>query len=343
MIRLPNHSALHQLMFSTVLLHWSLYAPLPPSQRITLVQWLEINAGFGGNGVGGEPLSTDEDPTLRMQRLIYKVINRACLPQLRIWPEPPPSAFDNLSQEKSGEREASDREGLASPAVSEWGRDGADAEETPVVEGWACLVGGALSEGASGSSATYRQVRSIHCEATATAWSTPANSRPNETPMPSTSTSRPNAIVAAVPYAAPDDGEAATGISKTIVMENSADVVWLCLRHSLLLFATKPENWAPYAFVSLSEVAIRNADAATLTVILGVQGDETGGDHTEQGHQQQQQQQRQLSVIFLLPDGRWQQVHVPQLEIRIDDSENWERWLSSLAEHCRVTRTQTSV
>ena len=38
-----GHFLRHQLMFSAILLHWNLYAPLPQSQRVTLEQWLEIS------------------------------------------------------------------------------------------------------------------------------------------------------------------------------------------------------------------------------------------------------------------------------------------------------------
>ncbi|CAK9096122.1 unnamed protein product [Durusdinium trenchii] len=43
---LGNYDVLHQLMFATILLHWNLYAPLPPSQRVSAEEWLEISAGI---------------------------------------------------------------------------------------------------------------------------------------------------------------------------------------------------------------------------------------------------------------------------------------------------------
>ncbi|CAJ1395293.1 unnamed protein product [Effrenium voratum] len=74
-----SYDMLHQLMFSAILLHWNLYAPLPQSQRVTLEQWLEISDVEGG-------------ATLKhVQSLIYDVISQNFYPQLEIWkPRAPP-------------------------------------------------------------------------------------------------------------------------------------------------------------------------------------------------------------------------------------------------------------
>jgi len=45
-----NAGVLHQLFFSTVMLHWSLHGPLPRSQRLDLQDWFEINRSIVGPG-----------------------------------------------------------------------------------------------------------------------------------------------------------------------------------------------------------------------------------------------------------------------------------------------------
>lgn len=59
--RLGCQETLHQLMFSVVMLHWSLYSPPTLGQgkeantRVTLEQWLELNRGlYDASGEGGE-------------------------------------------------------------------------------------------------------------------------------------------------------------------------------------------------------------------------------------------------------------------------------------------------
>jgi len=43
---LANYGTLHQLMLSTILLHWNLYAALPDSRRLNREDWLRLNAGI---------------------------------------------------------------------------------------------------------------------------------------------------------------------------------------------------------------------------------------------------------------------------------------------------------
>ena len=67
-----SYDVLHQLMFSTVLLHWNLYAPLPRSQRVTTEQWLQIGSGISPELEEGDRKSRLSAMT-RIQSLIYNV------------------------------------------------------------------------------------------------------------------------------------------------------------------------------------------------------------------------------------------------------------------------------
>lgn len=52
-VLLLGPDALHRLMFSAVMLHWNLHAPLPSSQRLSLGAWRLLNAG-AASGKGGD-------------------------------------------------------------------------------------------------------------------------------------------------------------------------------------------------------------------------------------------------------------------------------------------------
>lgn len=333
---LPNYSVLQQLMFSTVLLHWSLYAPLPPSQRITLVRWLEMNAGLGG-GDGTEKSGASAapkrgSPMQHMQCLIYNVINRSFLKQLQIWSADKPASLGKLPT------------GFHDAAVMGEG-SGGQTSKAEGHESWARLVGGAFpsSGNAMGSTVTYSQVRSIHCETTATARSTasPVNSRPNMEPgpPPPLGFSSPSASVAYALSPAGQTDDAHGGPA-------GADKVWLTLRHSLLLFAKKPRNWAPYAYLHLSQMMIRSADPQTYTITLAA-ASQTAQSQAGSSVMVPADNARQASglaaahsvqplvhIVFLLPDGRWQAVEVPRLELQLFESSQFEQWVTALGNHC---------
>ena len=68
-----SYDVLHQLMFSTVLLHWNLYAPLPRSQRVTTEQWLQIGSGISPELEDSGDRKSRLSAMTRIQSLIYNV------------------------------------------------------------------------------------------------------------------------------------------------------------------------------------------------------------------------------------------------------------------------------
>lgn len=68
---------LHELFFSTVILHWNLHAPLPQSQRLTASDWIEMHRVGGVQIVREEVLSP-----------IYEVLAKAPLDPLLLGPSP---------------------------------------------------------------------------------------------------------------------------------------------------------------------------------------------------------------------------------------------------------------
>lgn len=274
---MPNFSTLHQLMYSTVMLHWSLYAPLPPSQRVTLTQWLQMNAGLAGSDASekgreeevfkkAKKQRSQDDPLRYMLRLIYQVISRAFIPQLQIWHAPQQQSLGKLPPGPKDIDEANEP------------TDGDETKEQNM-EGWANLAGGGFSSsgGTLGSTVTYRHLRSIHCETTTTKWASPVNSRVSSRPVmdsglpppPSVlECEAPAAVTAASPCSFAPAVTAGAIQSRNNMKPAGSERVWLTLQDSLLMFAKKPQNWAPYAFVHLAQVVTRNVDSQTFTLTL---------------------------------------------------------------------------
>merc|ERR1712125_131723 len=121
---LSNYGVLHQLMFSTVMLHWSMYAPLPSSQRLTCERWQALNHDVG----------EDDEQMQNALRMIYNCIGRSFIPRMQIWP----ARSDGNTQNETI----------------------AAVRPDPSVEGWARLVGGGFPAPAgTGGTITYRSIR----------------------------------------------------------------------------------------------------------------------------------------------------------------------------------------
>ncbi|CAE7254370.1 ARFGEF1 [Symbiodinium sp. CCMP2592] len=70
---LPSISSLHQLFFSTVMLHWNLHAPLPPSQKLDFDAWAALNRS-----------GTKEDIPDWVLEPIYRAVSRAPVEELSL-------------------------------------------------------------------------------------------------------------------------------------------------------------------------------------------------------------------------------------------------------------------
>lgn len=336
---LTNYGVLHQLMFSAVLLHWSLYAPMPPSQHILMKQWLEMTEGFGvKDGV-------DKVALQRMHKQIYTTISRAFIPQLQIW---------NAQTQGLGRLPAPPGSSSTAEAKDEDEEDGFVASEEKreeVLEGWGRLVGGgfpaAAGAGSVGSTVTYRHLRSIHCETTASALAIASrvNSRLDSMDLPPQA---PDGVENVPPSVAHRYAVASAGKVEPKnghgIDGSGTDRVWLVLQNSLLLFAASPRNWAPYAFVYLSQLIIHSVEPQSHMILLqqhkqvatkdGAEKANGGFLRTTGSAKEALEQTAQIQVVFLLPDGRWQAIEIPRLEIQLSGADELEKWKSSLAVYC---------
>ncbi|CAE8647296.1 unnamed protein product, partial [Polarella glacialis] len=284
---LGSYDSLYQLMFSTMLLHWNLYSPLPQSQRVTPKQWLQLNAG-------GEEADAAVLTTVRhVQSLVYNMISHAFYPQLEIW--------------------KTQRGGTADHKLSTASTRFAEAPPLkPDAAGWVRLVGGwfhslALVGAVPTGTVTYRHLRSILSETTAT------TSMSMVSPMPSRNYSRQESddgfnenrgstgamrLPVSVAYRhqacppsqteVPPSGRALSTLGAlkeeapakeaperlhTPAMSAgsgtcSPDRAWLALHHTLLFLAPNSKPWAPYAFLDVSGLVLQTDPGALLLTLL---------------------------------------------------------------------------
>lgn len=133
------------------------------------------------------------------------------------------------------------------------------------------------------------------------------------------------------------------------------DQVWLSMQQGLLFLAPKPSSWAPYAFLHLRDVVLQEFDRSTLTVTLAMRSQvqaisldppvavpaklpETGSGRIRVAKPPKERPDcpMHLQLVFLLPDGRWQLLDVPTLQLQLLDPEHMDRWRRELEAQCQI-------
>lgn len=359
---LGDHDLLHQLMMSVIFLHWSLYAPLPPSRRTTRLQWVQINTGIAeADADAGFCSSAPSEELRRVLTRIYNVVSQCHFSQLQFWFNRGPGIIG-----RSSGAEGPTREPTMDPQV----------EDIRSADGWGLLVGCSLPApaGTTSSSMSYRHIRSILSEATSTTLTlvspaTSRSSRPGGLEPQSTEVhSRTGSRVAACGGAPCHLGgslSGACGVSPILEPWPEVtspgcrgDQVWLSLRQGLLFLAPKPSNWAPYAFMDLRDVVVQDFDRGTLTVSLAMKKaeqkasssppkagklPEAGGGQADSSPAANKRptSPRDLQLVFLLPDGRWQLLDVPILQVQLLDAEHMDHWRRELEVQCQIANLST--
>merc|ERR1712113_155353 len=118
---------------------------------------------------------------------------------------------------------------------------------------------------------------------------------------------------------------------------------------SELLFAPKPRDWAPYAYLHLGNSVAYTVDEKALTITF------TGLPKADSGQKNQRRAPNHaigsvavaaaseaeanaaaspLETIFLLQDGRWQVLEVQQLQIQVPDKDHLGKWLFGVSKRC---------
>eukprot|EP00435_Cladocopium_sp_Y103_P028506 s1949_g7.t1 len=115
---LPSINSLHQLFFSTVMLHWNLHSStLPASQKLTFEAWLALNRS-----------GTKEDVPEWLLESVYNTISRASIREL--------SLDETMHQQRSIANLESSRLHVAAK-VEGWVKVRGEAPDLPVVPGFA--------------------------------------------------------------------------------------------------------------------------------------------------------------------------------------------------------------
>jgi hypothetical protein len=275
-------------MFSAILLHWNLHAPLPDSQRLTLNEWIELNRGIAGS-VGNLP---DEVLTP-----LYHILQNEEHMNLQI------DSPEQARGAKAGES-----------AVTEFAQ----------IEGWVRVLGSQVRvpKGLSSNdvgSVSCVQMSSMLSEATDTArrQREPSSATACLTPTPrqtmtGDSTGMDAAgLVTLTPFAGPP--------------QDTPDAAWLSLCGSMLFFSVSPGDGAPFAFIHLCSVRLLGLEPGKSSITIdGGNAGFTAGNNIP------------LQMVFLLPDGRWQNFEIPELEIEICDRSLLEFWMHHLTELCKT-------
>lgn len=134
--------------------------------------------------------------------------------------------------------------------------------------------------------------------------------------------------------------------------EDGKDDVWLSLCHNLLFLTSHPSSdEAPYAFVYLHSVLVEHTqlDRCSLTLVgnpkasrgqvQGAQEEILDGEDALDGcegitREVDMAKTTVVSIVFLLPDGRWQECDLPKLEVQVGNQQLFERWVRHLQAVC---------
>lgn len=333
MKQIGSYDVLHQLMFSAIMLHWNLYAPLPPSQRVTPEKWLEINEGMGVSGSSG-PDREHAATTMRyVQGLVYNIISHTFFPQLQVW------STTTLSKTPSS----------AEPAEQEETQDlKVEASSGPEPrQGWVQLVGAGLPAfvGTSGT-LTYRHIRSIMSETTSAAstLATPSTSRLSRGEPPPSGSLPPAFELPDLSFGQkgswPRGGQGSRGQPISSMSTAGQDWVWVTLRHGFLFLSSKPKPWVPYAFLHLAGVCLETDRRGNRFRLQAIPFAEDPRSPVRRLASQDQpggaeKLVARLQLVFLLPDGRWQVVDVEHLEVRVLDESSLDLWSTAFTLHAR--------
>merc|ERR1719215_2101032 len=124
------------------------------------------------------------------------------------------------------------------------------------------------------------------------------------------------------------------------------DFTWLSICYTLLFFSASPLLGSPYAFVELQRVTIASVQQEKQIITLaGVPepDDQDGdlaaagggpsantvngiGDLGRESSAGSSKGDTPVTIVLLLPDGRWQELSLPQLSIRIPTANELEMW-----------------
>merc|ERR1719265_830699 len=219
----------------------------------------------------------------------------------------------------------------------DWAADATDKPKSLVLghsaalEGWAQIVGGGFPRptGLTGmQTVAYRHMSSIFSEVT-------HSSGLRKSPLGYHSES------------ALGGSPASIGNDAFVGGPKKDDYAWLSLCYTLLFFSASPTTGAPYAFVELQKVRVSNVqpDARILTIVGAPEPEENDGDLDVGGVHAVGEGSRMthgtqaammpLVIVLLLPDGRWQELSLQKLDLRLTSAAELTMWSAHLVAACQ--------
>jgi len=225
---------LHQLMFSAILLHWNLHAPLPDSQRLSLSEWLELNRGIAGS-VGNLP---EEVLTP-----IYHILHDQEHTNLQI--DSPESQARVVK--------------LGTSAVTDFTQ----------IESWVRVLGSQVRvpKGLSSSNGTQGDVGSVSCVQMSSMLS-----EATDTARRQRDVSIPQPMVASTPrQTLTGDSAGLVALSSppsAAPPSDMSDAAWLSLCGTMLFFSVAPGDGAPFAFMHLNSVRLLGLEPGKSSITI---------------------------------------------------------------------------
>lgn len=302
---LTSCDVLHQLMFSTVLLHWFMYRDGPncPKKDVDYSTWKHLNSGIETKG---------SNVPEHIQQQVYNLVSKAFIPELAVATpgKPPGQQGEGGPDAGGGPGDEAAAEKPAAPLLAQFA----------AAEGWAQIVGGGFPKpsGKAGvQMVTYTHVSSIFSEVTY------GNSGLMRGPLVSA-----NSAVREPKHPTLTSGAEVIPGNGSLKRD---DFAWLSIVHMLLFFTASPNNGAPYAFIELRKVCISSIDeGAQILILVGAPEEDAEADFSAAGGgtpaRSSQANATPVGIVLLLPDGRWQELSLPKLELRFPSAQGLAMW-----------------
>jgi hypothetical protein len=318
---LSSSDVLHQLMFSTVLLHWYIHKDGNGGQKreMDFSVWKKMNQGIEAGSI---------DVPDHVQQRVHAIVTRSFTLELAV-------ATPNCRHR--GDAAGGPDEG-GGPGDAWSSIVASERPQSPLLsgsaalEGWSQIVGGGFPKPpglTGGQIVTYKQVSNIFSEVT-------SSSGVKKNPLGYAEGPGGHQHGGAPGGGGPSQFKLPGG-QEGGVGSRREDFAWLSICYTLLLFSASPIVGAPYAFVELQRVTVSNKQSDTLTISL--EGAQDLEDHDADlaaagGRSSSTAEGKTMStpvvIVLLLPDGRWQELNLPKLDLRVQSAAEFEMWIAHL-------------
>lgn len=328
---LASSDVLSQLMFSTVLLHWFIHGNGRGHRRELSIQaWIALNRGIENGG---------RDVPDHVQTRIHAMIVQQFIPQLAL----APLAHGSLCS-------SDDSEGTV------------DGNAGPMDDhSQGCNFDVHLPDATSGTTEDRREPCNVATDLEDDCQSTPPSAPTSVIAMHAAIESWAQVLNGSVPWPSEEIGMCSGGLPEASDFPHnggSADLVdaggpgspeegfvWASLCYVLIFFAVHPAadaHGAPHAVVDARRTRIADVDSRAFIITLegtppassclGEDEDAVSNQGDDVNEKEVQARAAPLVLVLLLPDGRWREVLIPQLQLKLSTFEEMQSWVAKLTQ-----------